>query len=84
VTESKLRQQIRAAAWDQAQVNDASLFIVICADLKSWKKQPERYWANAEQGIQDFLLPAIDQYYRDKEQVQRDEQCAPAVSQHRH
>jgi hypothetical protein len=48
---------------DQAQVNDASLFIVICADLKSWKKQPERYWANAEQGIQDFLLPAIDQYY---------------------
>lgn len=46
---------------------------MICADLKSWKKQPERYWANAEQGIQDFLLPAIDQYYRDKEQVQRDE-----------
>jgi nitroreductase len=25
VTESELRQQIRAAAWDQAQINDASL-----------------------------------------------------------
>ncbi|MBT3813429.1 MAG: nitroreductase family protein [Gammaproteobacteria bacterium] len=73
VTEPKLKQQIRAAAWDQAQVTDASLFIVICADLKSWEKQPERYWANAEQSIQDFLLPAIEQYYLGKDQVQRDE-----------
>ena len=73
VTEPKLRQQIRAAAWDQAQVTDASLFIVMCADLKSWEKQPERYWANADQAIQDFILPAIDQYYRGKDQVQRDE-----------
>ena len=73
ITDSELRQQIRAAAWDQAQVTDASLFIVMCADLKSWEKQPERYWANADQGVQDFILPAIDQYYRGKDQVQRDE-----------
>lgn len=73
VTEPELRQQIRAAAWDQAQVTDASLFIVICADLKSWEKQPERYWENADQGVQDFILSAIDQYYRGKDQVQRDE-----------
>ena len=73
VTEPELRKQIRAAAWDQAQVTDASLFIVICADLKSWEKHPQRYWVNADQATQDFLLPAIDQYYRDKDQVQRDE-----------
>lgn len=73
VTEPELRQQIKVAAWDQAQVTDASLFIVICADLKSWKKQPERYWANADQAVQDFILPAIDQYYHGKDQVQRDE-----------
>jgi len=60
VIESGLRQQIRAAAWDQAQVTDASLFIVMCADLKSWEKQPQRYWANADQAVQDFILPAID------------------------
>ena len=70
---NELRQQIRAAAWDQAQVTDASLFIVMCADLKSWEKQPQRYWADADQPIQDFILPAIDQYYRGKSQVQRDE-----------
>ena len=73
VTEPELRQKIRAVAWDQAQVTDASLFLVICADLKAWKKQPERYWKNAEQAVQDFIVPAIDQYYRGKDQVQRDE-----------
>ncbi|TXL13859.1 nitroreductase family protein [Methylococcaceae bacterium HT4] len=73
VSEPKLRRQIRTAAWGQAQVTDASLFIVICADLKSWEKQPERYWVNADQPVQDFMLPAIDQYYRGKDQVQRDE-----------
>ena len=73
VTEPELRQQIRTAAWGQAQVTDASLFIVICADLKSWEKQPERYWVNADQAVQEFILPAIDQYYRGKDQVQRDE-----------
>lgn len=73
VTEPELRQQIRTAAWGQEQVTDASLFIVICADLKSWEKQPQRYWANADQAVQDFILPAIDQYYRGKDTVQRDE-----------
>ncbi len=73
VTDAKLRIQIRAAAWDQAQVTDASLFIVLCADLKSWEKQPYRYWTNASKEIQEFMLPAIDDYYRGKDQVQRDE-----------
>ena len=73
VTDQKLRTQIREAAWDQAQVTDASLFIILCADLKSWEKQPGRYWINAPKEVQDFILPAIDDYYRDKDQVQRDE-----------
>ena len=68
-----LRQDIRKVSWDQAQVTDASLLVVLCADLKSWEKQPERYWANAPQEAQDFLLPAIDNYYRGKDQVQQDE-----------
>lgn len=73
ITEPELRQQIRTAAWGQEQVTDASLFIVICADLKSWEKEPGRYWVNSDQAVQDFILPAIDQYYRGKEIVQRDE-----------
>ncbi len=73
VTDPALRKQIREVAWDQAQVTDTSLFIVLCADLKSWEKQPGRYWVNAPQEVQEFMIPAIDDYYRGKDQVQRDE-----------
>jgi len=73
VRDAELRKQIRAAAWDQAQVTDASLLIVICAALKAWEKDPARYWANAPAEVQDYMKSAIDQYYRNREQVQRDE-----------
>ncbi len=73
VKDKELREQIKVAAGGQAQVTDSSLLIVICADLKSWEKQPQRYWTDAGQDVQDFMLPMIDGYYRDKAQVQRDE-----------
>ena len=73
VTDGEKRKAIRAAAWDQAQVTDASELLVLCFDNKAWQRQPERYWVNAPQEVQDFLVPAIDAYYRDKPQVERDE-----------
>ncbi|GBG15077.1 DrgA protein [Novimethylophilus kurashikiensis] len=69
----ELRQQLRAVAWDQAQVTDASLLVILTADLKSWEKEPGRYWKDAPQPVRDFLVPAIGQYYSGREQVQRDE-----------
>ncbi len=72
VSDPALKQEIRKVAWDQSQVTDSSLFIVLCADVKAWE-EPGRYWEDAPKEIQDFILPAIDAYYRDKEQVQRDE-----------
>jgi nitroreductase len=69
----ELRKQIRAVSWDQAQVTDASLLVVLTADLKSWDKDAARYWKNAPQAVQDYLVPAIHQYYSGREQVQRDE-----------
>jgi nitroreductase len=73
VQDPELRKQIRAVAWDQAQVTDASLLIVLCAGLNAWRQDPSRYWRNAPKPVQDFLLPAIAQYYQGNEQVQRDE-----------
>lgn len=73
VLDPEVRKQIRAAAWDQAQVTDSSLLIVLCADQEAWKKDPARYWVNAPQPVQDFLVPAIGQYYEGRDQVQRDE-----------
>lgn len=69
----ELRRQLRAVAWDQSQVTDASLLIILCADLRSWAKAPERYWRDAPAPVRDFLVPAIDRYYRGRDQVQRDE-----------
>ena len=68
-----LRRELRTVAWDQAQVTDASLLVVLTADLKSWVKEPIRYWESAPQPVQEFILPAIETYYNGHEQVQRDE-----------
>ncbi len=73
VRDPELRRQIRAVAWDQSQVTDASLLVILCADLQSWARDPRRYWHLAPQPVQDFLVPAIGEYYRGKPQVQRDE-----------
>lgn len=73
VRDPEIRKQIRAAAWDQAQVTDASLLLILCADTKSWSREPARYWKDAPGGVRDYLVNAIGQYYSGREQVQRDE-----------
>lgn len=73
VKDATLRQQVRKASWDQAQVTDASLLIVLTADLNAWAKEPQRYWKNAPQPVQDYLVPMIGNYYKGNAQVQRDE-----------
>lgn len=73
VRDADLRQQIREVAWNQAQVTDASLLVVLCADTKTWDKEPARFWRDAPTEVGDFIVPAIDQYYRGLETVQRDE-----------
>jgi nitroreductase len=73
VRDKEIRKQIRAVAWDQAQVTDSSLLIVLCGNLNSWEEDPANYWRNAPKPVQDFLVPAIEQYYKGKPEVQRDE-----------
>ena len=73
IQEPDLRQQVRAAAWDQVQVTDASLLIVICADLKAWQKDPLRYYKNADPPVQNKMVPMILKFYEGNEPLQRDE-----------
>ncbi|MCM8539631.1 MAG: nitroreductase family protein [Lentisphaeraceae bacterium] len=73
VEDLELKEQIREAAWGQAQVTDASMLILMCADKNAWKKSPDRYWVNAPKEVQDYLIPAINNYYEGKERVQQDE-----------
>ncbi len=73
LTDPELRQKVRAAAWDQAQVTEASITILLCADLNAHLKDPARYWKDAPKEAADILVPMIEPFYADKPQLQRDE-----------
>ena len=73
VKDKELREKVKEAAWGQAQVTDASLLIVLCADIKAWEKQPERYWQDSPAAVREMMTPMIGKFYQGREQVQRDE-----------
>lgn len=73
IQDPQLRAQIRTVAWDQAQVSEASMLVVICARVDSWQCNASRVWEGAPEDVAQFMVGAIDGYYRDKPQVQRDE-----------
>lgn len=73
VSDAEIKQQLKAAAWNQAQVSDASIIIILCADLKCWAKNPERYWKNAPEEVRNAIVPMIPNFYDGKEQLERDE-----------
>jgi len=73
VGDPDLRRQIRAAAFDQAQVTEASLLIVLAADLKAWAKNPRRYWRFAPPEVNELLSGWMGPFYDGDERKQRDE-----------
>ena len=73
VRDSELRKEIRAVGNDQAQMTDASLLIVMTADVLAWKKDPARYWKNAPKEVADLLVNWMGPFHEGKDQLQRDE-----------
>jgi nitroreductase len=67
-----LRQKMRAAAWNQAQVTDASIWVILCADLKAHRRSPERYWRTATPEAAKQLVEMMGMY-EGREPLQRDE-----------
>lgn len=72
VTDQAEKEAIRAASWNQAQVSEASITILLCADLNA-HEGGERYWVHAPQPVQDMLVPMIAPFYENNPQLQRDE-----------
>ena len=72
VTDPAKREAIQAAAWNQAQVTEASILIILCADLHAYE-DGARYWVNAPKPVQDMLVPMMEPFYKDNEPLQRDE-----------
>lgn len=73
VKDPEQRAKIREIGWNQAQLTDASMLVVLTADLKAWSKDTERYWVNAPKETSDILVSSIKGFYNDNEQLERDE-----------
>ena len=73
ITKQELKNQLSRLSHDQGHVSEASLVIILCADLNSWNKNPERYWKNIPEEPRNVLVESLKKSYRDKPQQQRDE-----------
>ncbi|MDX2200146.1 MAG: nitroreductase family protein [Phycisphaerae bacterium] len=73
VRDKALRQQIRAAGFNQAQMTDASVLIVMTADLLAWKRDPQRYWKNAPPEVAKMLVDWMGPFHEGRDWLQRDE-----------
>ncbi|MGJ8636313.1 MAG: nitroreductase family protein [Phycisphaerales bacterium] len=73
VKDPEQRAKIREIGWNQAQLTDASMLVVLTADLKAWSKDTERYWVNAPKETSDMLVSSIKGFYADQPQLERDE-----------
>ncbi|MCA9828436.1 MAG: nitroreductase family protein [Nitrosopumilus sp.] len=73
VTDQAIKDKLSELSHGQQQVSDASLVIILCADLNSWDKEPERYWANIPAEPRNVLVESLRRSYRGKPQQQRDE-----------
>jgi nitroreductase len=70
----ELRKKIRTEFGnDQSQMTDASLLVLFTADMKAWKKKPERYWTNAPKAVADLLVGWMGPFHEGREWLQRDE-----------
>lgn len=73
ITKQELKDKLCALSYGQRQVAEASLVIVLCADLKSWEKDPERYWKNIPDEPRNFLVKGIKQAYTGNPQLEKDQ-----------
>jgi len=73
VHDPELRRLLRDASYGQAQVTDASLLVVVCADMGAWRKHAARCWAHVPEPARRGLVEAIERFYVDQPQLQRDE-----------
>lgn len=71
--DTALRKQIRENGNDQAQMTDASLLVIMTADVLAWKKEPSRYWKNAPKEVADMLVNWMGPFHEGNDQLQRDE-----------
>ena len=73
ITKQELKDKLCLLSYGQRQVAEASLVIVLCADLKAWNKDPERYWKNIPEEPRNFLIKGIKQAYTGNAELEKDQ-----------
>lgn len=73
VTDPALREKLRAASYNQAQVSEASALIVLTANLDAHKQEPEQYWTDAPPETAKAMVGMMVGLYEGNEQLTRDE-----------
>ncbi len=74
VRDPELRRKIRTEFGnDQAQMTDASLLVIVTADVNAWKKDPQRYWKNAPAEVAKMLVDWMGPFHEGRPWLQRDE-----------
>ena len=73
ITQRDIKDKLSELAHGQKQVSEASLLIILCADLNAWDKNPERYWKNIPETQRNSLVESLKKSYHGKSQQQRDE-----------
>ena len=72
VTDQTKKDALCAASWNQAQVKEASITILLCADLHA-HEGADRYWVNAPEPVKEMIVPMIPKFYEGNAELQRDE-----------
>jgi len=73
VEDPELRSRIRELSWGQSQVTDASLLIILCADMYAWEKDFSPLWRHAPENVQASMAKTIPGFYKDNPELIRDE-----------
>jgi len=68
-----IKEKIKRAAWDQAQVGINSVLFALCADTKAWDSDPERYWTANGDETAKHMAGMTRGFYKGRDDVQRDE-----------
>ena len=74
VRDAEQKEKLCAASWNQAQVKDGSLVIVLCGDYTAHRRT-DRYLRNAPSEVKEALSGMVENFYEGKDAMLRDEAC---------
>lgn len=66
------KKKLREAAWGQPQVEECSVALVVCGKLDAFE-DVERIYQETPKEIQEKMVPMVQDFYKGKDQLQRDE-----------